>query len=565
MRIVRSLLPSMPHSLFPGLVSLRPRVLAIDCGFSRVAAGLFAVGAGGRLVLRRLAIEPLPPAVTPAAWAEAVGRVLADTVRREHFHGDCRMALPGQQTLVKFVRTPVLKDGGQEAEVDFEARRSIPCPLEEVAWDHLVSARSETEMEIMFAAVRKDLAGKLHASARAAGLRVAQLVPASLALLHAFRLQASPRDPVLVAEIGARSTQLAFVSADGFFLRAFPLGGDAVTRTLAAVAGLDPAAAERLKLQILGGAPNALTDPAGPVAMRRATGDFAHRLHFELVRTTLHYRRRFGGKAPAVVHLTGGGSLLPELPAQLADKLGVRVVRYDPLREVAVLPGARTVAGGEACRLASLVGLASGLVDRSWPELSLVPRHLALAADARRHRSTLVAATALAVSAPLPLIWHSHRSAAGWEAATRAAERQLAPVRRLAAYNRDQLAQIDAVQARLGVATELIAARSDWLRFFADLQNRLGRMGDVWLETLRPAPHEDGARSAARRFLLEGRLLDRAGEVSDTGTRDRVRALLELLADSPYVARVEESRFVTEAPGLLHFALSVVPREEKLQ
>jgi type IV pilus assembly protein PilM len=243
------------------------------------------------------------------------------------------------------------------------------------------------------------------------------------------------------------------------------------------------------------------------------------------------------------------------------------VVRYDPLREVAVLPGARTVAGGEACRLASLVGLASGLVDRSWPDLTLVPRHLALAADARRHRSTLVAATALAVSAPLPLLWHDHRSTVRLEAASRAVERQLVPLRKLAARNREQRAQVDALHARIGVAADLIAAKSDWLRFFADLQERLGRMGDVWLDALRPAPQrEAGAHSAGRRFLLEGRLLDRGTEGSSADrARDRVRTLLELLADSPGIARVEDSRFVAEAPGILRFTLSVVPREEKLR
>lgn len=558
----------MPPAFIPGLVSLRPRVLAVDCGFSRVAVGLFAAGASGGLVLRRLVIEPLPAALTaPADWAEAVGRILADVVRRENFRGDCRMALPGHHTLVKFVRTPALPNAERETAVDFEARRSIPCPLEEVAWDHLVTAKTETEMEILLAAVRKELAEKLHDAAGAAGLRVVQLVPASIALLHAFRRQAPPREPALVVEIGARSTQLAFVSGGSFFLRTFPLGGDMVTRALATASGLDQTAAERLKIQILGGAPNALTDQAGPGAMRRATGDFAHRLHFEIVRTTIHYRRRHEGKSPAVIHLAGGGSLLPELPALLADKLKIRVVCYDPLRDVAVLPGARAVSDGAESRLASLVGLASGLVDRSWPGLTLTPRQLVLAAESRRRRGSAWAAAAMVVVAPLPLLWHSHRSLTAAETAAKAVERQLVPLRGLVARNRESLARINAIAGQSAVAKDLIAMRSEWLGFLADLQERLGRMGDVWLDALQPAPAKEGeARVGERRFRLEGRLLDRESpDSSANGSRERVRLLLELLRESPYIARVEDSRFVDETPGILRFALSVVPQEGKLR
>lgn len=560
----------MPPSFFPGLVSLRPRVLAVDCGFSRVAVGLFAAGAGGSLVLRRLVIEPLPATpMTPAEWVEAVGRILAEVARRENFRGDCRVALPAHHTLVKFVRTPILAGSSHEITVDFEARRSIPCPLEDVAWDHLTTRKGAAEIDILLAAVRKDLAEQLHHRAAAAGLSITQLVPASLALLHGFRRQQPPREPTLVIEIGARSTQLAFVSENGFFLRSFPLGGDIVTRTLAAGAGLDPAAAERWKRQILGGAPSALTDSAGPGAMRRATGDFAHRLHFEIVRTTVHYRRRLDGKPPAVIHLTGGGSLLPELPALLADKLGVRVVRYDPLRGVAVLPGARTISESAEGRLASLVGLASGLVDRSWPEFTLVPHHLALPAETRRRRTTALTAAMVTAIAPLPMLWSGHHATVVTEAAARAAERQLVPLRGFATRNRDRLARIKAIEAQRDVAENLIAAKSDWPRFFADLQDRLGRLEDVWLDTLQSAPRREAeARGSGRRFRIEGRLLDRAPEgldASTDGSRERVRTLLELLEASPYIVRVEDSRFVNEAPGILRFTLNVVPREEKLR
>lgn len=558
----------MPPSFFPGLVSLRPRVLAVDCGSSRVAVGLFAAGAGGGLVLRRLVVEPLPAALTsPADWAEAVGRILVDVARRENFRGDCRMALPGHHALVKFIRTPVLADAPRETAVDFEARRSIPCPLEEVAWDHLVTAKSDAEMEILLAVVRKELAEKLHESARVAGLRVTQLVPASLALLHAFRRPQPPRETELIVEVGARSTQLAFVSGDGFFLRTFPLGGDAITRALASSSGLDHAAAEKWKIQILGGAPNALTDPAGPVAMRRATGDFAHRLHFEIVRTMIHHRRRQGGKSPTVLHLTGGGSLLPDLPVLLSEKLKIRVVRYDPLREIAVLPGAKAVSEGKEPGLAALAGLASSLVDRSWPRLTLTPRQLVIAAEARGRRSTALAAAAVAAIAPLPLLWQSHRSTRMAEARARVMERELIPLRGLAARNRDSLAQIRAIKAESDLAQELIAARSEWLRFFGDLQGRLGTMEDVWLDTLQSSPRKAGeVRAEERGFLLEGRLLDRApADSGATGSRERVRTLLEQLRGSPYIARVEDSRFVDEAPGVLRFALRVVLREDRLR
>lgn len=550
-----------PLPIFP-----RPRILVLDCGVRRVACGLFTAGTGGRLVLRQLAFEPhrLDSRVE-TNWNDATGRALAAIARREKFGGTCRLALPGHHTLVKFVRTPLIEKAGLASVIEFEARRSIPCPLEQVVWDRLLVTNDGADLEVMLAAIKNEVADAVHAATGAAGFRVSQMVPSSVALLHAFRYShPAEREGVLVAEIGARSTHLVFVGGKRFFIRTFSLGGDAVTQAVADELQIDFAKAEELKIQALTDPPGAAMDSAARIAVRRAAAHFAGRLHLEIVRSTISCGRQGGAIRPVTVHLTGGGSLLPELPAMLADKLALRVVRFEPLHNIALLPPARAGAEAAAPMLAGLVGLASSLLDDAWPDLNLLPPAVVKAQVSRRRRPTLLAAAMLASVAPLPVAWYYHRAATTAGRASAGIEKRLAPLRAIAARNVGNLVRIGETKQQIDALRNLAGLKTNWIVFLNDLQGRLARVEDVWLEKLQaahPATDAGGAPDAtARRFILSGRLLDRDNPVSKVSadSYERIGSLLQLLGQSPFIARVENEHFDNAQPGILRFDFTLV-------
>ena len=542
----------------------RPRILVLDCGARHVACGLFTAGTGGRLVLRQLAFEPhqLDPRAN-ANWSEMTGRALAAIARREKFGGACRLALPGHHTLVKFVRTPLIKGARQAGVIEFEARQNIPCPLEQVAWDHLLVAEDGADLEIMLAAIKNDVAGAMHGATGTAGFRVSQMVPSSIALLHAFRYcHPTERHGVLLVEIGARSTHLVFIDGDRFFIRTFSLGGDVVTQAVADELQIDFAAAETRKIQVLAGSCTAI-DPTVLAAVRRATVNFAGRLHLEIVRSTIGCLRYSGPARPTTVHLTGGGAIIPELPALLADKLALRVVCFDPLRNIAVLPPARVGAAAAAPMLAGLVGLATSLTSGRWPGLNLLPPAVIKAGVSRRRQPVLLAAATMAVVAPLPVIWHYHRVTTAAGRVSGGVERRLAPLRALAARNTTNLARIRETKQRIDDLRGLVESKSNWIIFLNDLQGRLAQAEDVWLERLQiaqPLTAPGAPPAAARRFILSGRLLDRNNPVSKVSTDSygRIRGLLQLLSQSPFIATVENEHFDNPQPGILRFDFTLV-------
>ena len=553
--------PSLDTRLNIRLPSLRPRILVLDHGSSHVAGGLFTTTAGGRLVLCRLVFEThRPGAAGETNWSEATCRALAGIAPGGISSLACRLALPGRRTLVKFVRTPLIGKSRPEHVMEFAARQNIPGELAQVEWGHLLVAEDGPDLEIMLAAIKCEDAAKIHNAAAAAGFRVTQMVPSSIAMRQAFHYSLpAERDSILVAEIGARSTHLLFIQGGRFFIRTLALGGDAVTQTMADELQIDFESAERLKIQVLTSGREAVRDPGVHVAVGKATASFAGRLHQEILRTTISYRGHSGAARPGIIHLAGGGSLLPGLPTILADQLAVRVVCFDPLSNVTLVPTARVLAEEAAPMLAGLVGLATSLIDEGWPALNLLPSAVGQARMARRRQSTLLAAAALAAAAPLPVIWHYHRVTAAAVRASAVIEARLVPARDLAMRNADNLAVIREAGRRINTLGDVVGARSNWIVFLNDLQDRMAHAADVWQERLQfNHPAGNGGKpplSVVPRLTHNGRMLDDGspGATSGAVSPGRVTGLLQLLGRSPFVSKIENEHFDHTQPGLLRF------------
>ena len=132
-----------------------PRVLALDLGSSHVAAGVFSVGATGRIVLQRFVFEAQD--ADPAhegRWNESILKSLGSVAAREKLAGACVLTVPGHLALTKFIKTPALDPSKRTQSLAFEASQHIPYPLSEVIWDHVVMADDGFDLEVMFAAAK---------------------------------------------------------------------------------------------------------------------------------------------------------------------------------------------------------------------------------------------------------------------------------------------------------------------------------------------------------------------------------------------------------------------------
>mgnify|MGYP003351918855 CR=1 FL=1 len=141
------------------------------------------------------------------------------------------------------------------------------------------------DLEVMLTAVKFDTMQALCTAADAAGFPPERATPSGLALLHAFRYN-YPKvvEPVIVANVGARSTNLLFIEGDRFYIRTLALAGNAVTQSIAEELRIDFASAETLKIQVLSGQSDLPAGSPSRAAVQKAAAAFCTRLQVEIDR-----------------------------------------------------------------------------------------------------------------------------------------------------------------------------------------------------------------------------------------------------------------------------------------
>jgi len=206
----------------------------------------------------------------------------------------------------------------------------------------------------------------------------------------------------------------------------------------------------------------------------------------------------------------------------------------------------------DALVLADLIGAAATQLRSGQPRVNLLPPERRDRANLRRRLPWLIAAAVFAVAALLPLVVHFRRLAAEAQRKTAAIERALAPLRERDARNRANLRQLEELRQELVLLQSAYDRRSSWLNLLADLQARLVRVEDVWLERLEVVPPAAGAPV---KLAISGRMLDRTNPLARVSpeTLHRVKTLLGSFGDSPFVAAVENEHFDNDQPGILRF------------
>jgi type IV pilus assembly protein PilM len=401
--------------------------------------------------------------------------------------------------------------------------------------------------------------------------------------------------------IGARTTNLLFLEGERFYVRTLALAGNSVTQVIADELRIDFGSAETLKVQVLSGKSDLPASSPSRGAVQRAATAFAAKLQVEITRSAVNHRRQSGGAAPVALYVTGGGSLIEELLPTLAEKLRMPVERYQALKNVDLSADARA-AGAESSSqvLADLVGLAIPLVKKE-PEPSLLPPALTAALAFRKRQPMFLAAAALVILALVPPIVYFHRVTATALNRISEVDSQLMPLRAVQHRNAENLRQIEEASKQIAALKGAYETKANWINFLADLQERLVKIEDVWLDKVHvvrpPLPEPgaspqvtgDGGQPAAApnvspdsrpqspdgsppspdlpplRLTLSGRLLDISNPQSKVSPEStlRVKQLLASFTGSQFVTAVENERFDNHQNGLLRFDFTLVINPKK--
>ncbi|MEO6006391.1 MAG: pilus assembly protein PilM [Opitutus sp.] len=544
------------------------RVIVADLGASHIAAAAFTITRGRELTLEAIASTQLGTSDgEDREWMHGLTEAMPRLLSVGAGNGSVAVAIPGHLALVKWLKTPAIPRAQRARVIAFDAAQNIPYPLSEVVWDHQLVNEEGDQHEFVLAAVKADAIAAICGATDAGGCRARRATPAIGALYDAFRYcHPGAGAGSLILDLGARTTHVLLIDGNRMVGRTLPTGGNVITQTIANELGISFEAAESLKVRSRAAHE---VGQSGDEVVNRALQSFVLKLQAEVIRTMVSFRRAPGAPPPARVYLTGGTARFETVPALLGERLGLPTERFSALNRVHVAAGIDETTLAQCGGLAQLIGLAAQELNASRPRLNLLPLRLKRAQSFRQRQPGMLAAAVLGIAALVPPLNH-FKSAARLEQRERVElERQVAALRAAGDQSAARIAELEHTNILIGELQSLVDRKSSWLRFFADTQQRLGSVEDVWLESLFLV-RESGLTSATRdnavhassplKLGLTGRLLDRSNPISKVSadSYERVKLLIAHFADSPFVASVAQERFDNSQPGILRFDFTLI-------
>ncbi len=366
-------------------------IVTLTVGTQRVSAAVFSQNKKGGLVLNKFAsrsvlAEPSAENMRVAQIGNAIAELVSSLKLKQ---SPVAYSLAGQSVFVRFIKLPPIDSGNIEQLVQFEAQQQIPFPLEEVVWSYHMLSDSGLEKEAILIAIKNDLLNEIDSLVVSGGLKTKGVDCAPTALYNAFRSSYPDlAEPVLLLDIGSKTSNLLYIEPGRFFTRSVTMGGSSITAAIAREYNISFQEAENLKLSkglvaLTGGHTSSMDEETARLAscIRNALT----RLVAEIPRTTNHYRSQFNGEAPKHVFLCGGGSALPYTREFIQERLQIPVQFFNPLHNVTLGKGVDAEAASrEAGLLGEAVGLALKQLQKAEIDIDLVPLTVAKARESRK-------------------------------------------------------------------------------------------------------------------------------------------------------------------------------------
>ncbi|MDQ8191822.1 Amuc_1101 family PilM-like pilus complex protein [Roseibacillus persicicus] len=463
--------------------------IALNIGSQRISMAVFSPKKGGGLTLKKYQeIDILAdPAAESMRNAEVRGAIAQLAKSLKTGKDKIRASVPGHSVITKFVKLPPIDSDDLSELVTMEAQQQIPFPLDEGAWDWAAVESGGIEKEVILVAIRQEVLDDISESVSGAGLSLKEVDSAPTALYNAFRFNyPDVNEPVLLVDIGAKSTELIYIEGKKLFIQGVNSPGTtgaSLTTAISKEFGVTFAEAEAHKI---GSGVVSLGSTEGMDEATAALASFirnaVNRLPGEISRRTNFYRSQQGGNAPTKVYLAGGGANLGYLVDFLQEKLSLPVEPFNPLRRVGV---ADESLAAKAHQLGELVGLGVEGAGKAELHIDLVPTSVGAERASARRKPWLLAASGI-VLAGLGA-WAGTKFVAAGKAEERLAqiterESELAPYADTLTKWNDSVEVISSVGAEYAGYQE---ARTEWIGILNEIRDYFASE-TVWITELRP-------------------------------------------------------------------------------
>ncbi|MDD3154966.1 MAG: pilus assembly protein PilM [Victivallaceae bacterium] len=384
------------------------KILVIDVGGDTLKMAEFNINGAGVLLLEKFGFASLEnPEDANADPMVLFREALLRLIREKHFVSKrVRLTISGAASFSRLSKLPPLGgDGGKvEKIVEFEAKQTVPYPMDEVLWDYQLIRNSasktdedaqqsgadvvptgddDSEFEALFVAVKKEVVSAYTDILLDAGKEVVSVEIAPVALFNAARATQSRGSGCdILLNIGGKSTSLIITERNRIFVRTIPIAGDSITQQIAKEFAIGLSEADEMKRRhgfvALGGA---YEEPDSEVAatISKVARNVMTRLHGEVSRSINVWRSMHGGGKPQRVFISGGGSLMIYVSEFFNEKLHLPVDYLNVFSAISISPSVeREELLAVAPMFPELIGMALHEVAPCPVDIELIPETIRL-------------------------------------------------------------------------------------------------------------------------------------------------------------------------------------------
>jgi type IV pilus assembly protein PilM len=241
----------------------------------------------------------------------------------------------GHSVIIKNIVLPPMSREELEESIDWHAEEHIPYDLADVSLDYHITEENSDATQVLIAACKREKIDNIKQAIQLSGKQPIIIDVDTFALQNCYEVnyQPGPTDVVTLLNIGASTMNINIVQGErSLFTRDITVGGSQFTDVLQRTLGISFQHAEAVKRGVTE------NDNVDEKAIEPLMGSVMETVALEIQKTFDFYRATAddGGVTVQKILISGGGSKLEGLSAQLSARLELPVEVLDPFRQIKV-------------------------------------------------------------------------------------------------------------------------------------------------------------------------------------------------------------------------------------
>ena len=565
--------------------------LIINCGSTHISATVFSYDGKQLKIEKSHSVSLDYDYQDDEAWLDAVDVGIKEIIRVGKFSGKANFIIPGNQVLAKTLLLPTVAQNKQAQVLAFEAQHNLPYDLDEVVWDGEAISNDGIESEILLGACKADMANEFCEIIRQSGLLIESINASTILSYSALKAsQPEVEDDILLINVGARSSNLFFKNEEGFFVRTINYGGNTLTQFISDTLGKGFSESDEIKRRFFAEEGGLDEESSAYKLMQTCIANFSRRFAQEVKRSIVMYRRQKGADAIKRIFITGKGAQSEFIRNKISENLEQDIELFNPLDGVELPANLAVDAENLNIEMSEVVGEAIkefNLIE-NYGNLNLVPLNVKQELKFIRQKPILAVAALLLALFPWFIFSGISKSSDLKGLALKELKQFAQPYQSNEALIGENQAKAKTLSQSISQVEGLVETKTNWIQFFADIQESIYDAKDVWIDDLTVIrqnededPFEDAygysdyeesdevADVPEYEVVVKGKMLVRqsASEINQDVLADRIKQIKASFEDSNFVVASKQPKiswkYLSDGLRVLPFEINLIIDTEK--